>query len=122
MAKNEWSTMLTLLEERAYASMTYNEKVDTVYLIGGQKSTSGGSSKKIMKYSFDETKGWEYTATDTPKTPIYQTVVSYGWFIYSYGITVEEGSKSELMAMDVRTESWQIYDTQRKVEGMLIKK
>ena len=114
--------MLTLLEERAYASMTYNEKVDTVYLVGGQTSTSGGSSKKIMKYSFDETKGWEYTATDTPKTPMYQTVVSYGWFIYSYGKTVEEGAKSELMAMDVRTESWQIYDTQRKVEGMFIKK
>ena len=116
--------MLTLLEGRAYGSMTYNEKVDTVYLIGGQISpgSSSGSSKKIMKYSFDETKGWEYTATDTPKTPMYQTVVSYGWFIYSYGITVEEGTKSELMAMDVRTESWQIYDTQRKVEGMFIKK
>ena len=115
LALNEWTAMRSLTHPRYFPGLAYNDYTDTLYLTGGLASDSEGYSKKVFKYSFDETVSWELLSTDCPRSVKRPSVGSYGWFFYVTGVSVEEDTKNELLVMDVRTENWQVINLTPKL-------
>ena len=115
LAINEWSTMRSFSKGKRYPSVVYNEKLDRLYLLGGQ-SSGNSFSKTVEKYTFGvgEINGWEDTSSQAPKKFVWPTTVSDGWFIYAYDYAKYTSSNEKLFYMDVRTESWTILATHEK--------
>ena len=112
LAFNEWTAMKSMIDARYHPGVAYNDKTDTLYLTGGY---SDPYNKKVFKYSFDETVGWERLSTECPRRVKRPAVGSHGWFFFVTGVSMEEDSKNELLVMDIRTENWQVINLTPKL-------